>query len=213
MAKVTMTVNGETRTASVPPETTLLKLLREEFQPDRRQAGVRCRRLRRLHGHRRRQVGQLVPDAGRPGRRPRRADHRRAGDHGAPAPDSAARSRRRGRCSAGSADQASSCRPRRCSMRTRIPTRTEIRDALAGNLCRCTGYTKMIEAIQAVAQAGHQQATAQVRVGTRERTRTMDTKTQPSKDAQATTLAATEELLRAPAPAPLVPLPARSPGA
>ena len=27
-----MTVNGETRTASVPPETTLLKLLREEFQ-------------------------------------------------------------------------------------------------------------------------------------------------------------------------------------
>ena len=31
MAKVTITVNGETRTASVPPETTLLKLLREEF--------------------------------------------------------------------------------------------------------------------------------------------------------------------------------------
>jgi carbon-monoxide dehydrogenase small subunit len=32
------------------------------------------------------------------------------------------------------------------------PTELEIRDALAGNLCRCTGYTKMIEAIQAVAQ-------------------------------------------------------------
>ena len=32
MATVTMTVNGEKRTASVPPETTLLKLLREEFQ-------------------------------------------------------------------------------------------------------------------------------------------------------------------------------------
>jgi carbon-monoxide dehydrogenase small subunit len=38
------------------------------------------------------------------------------------------------------------------------PTEFQIRDALAGNLCRCTGYTKMIEAIQAVAQAGHQQA-------------------------------------------------------
>jgi carbon-monoxide dehydrogenase small subunit len=32
------------------------------------------------------------------------------------------------------------------------PSEHDIRDALAGNLCRCTGYTKMIEAIQAVAQ-------------------------------------------------------------
>jgi aerobic-type carbon monoxide dehydrogenase small subunit (CoxS/CutS family) len=31
MANVTINVNGETRTASVPPETTLLKLLRDNF--------------------------------------------------------------------------------------------------------------------------------------------------------------------------------------
>jgi len=31
------------------------------------------------------------------------------------------------------------------------PTRHEIRDAIAGNLCRCTGYTKMIDAVQQAA--------------------------------------------------------------
>jgi aerobic-type carbon monoxide dehydrogenase small subunit (CoxS/CutS family) len=32
------------------------------------------------------------------------------------------------------------------------PSRDEIREALAGNLCRCTGYTKILEAVEIVAK-------------------------------------------------------------
>ena len=34
------------------------------------------------------------------------------------------------------------------------PSEDEIRDALVGNLCRCTGYTQIVQAIQAVAGRG-----------------------------------------------------------
>jgi aerobic carbon-monoxide dehydrogenase small subunit len=34
---------------------------------------------------------------------------------------------------------------------TLMPSRTEIRQAIAGNLCRCTGYAQIVDAIQATA--------------------------------------------------------------
>jgi carbon-monoxide dehydrogenase small subunit len=32
------------------------------------------------------------------------------------------------------------------------PTRQEIREGIAGNLCRCTGYENIVEAIEATAK-------------------------------------------------------------
>jgi len=39
-------------------------------------------------------------------------------------------------------------------VRSPHPSRAEIREALSGNLCRCTGYTKIYEAIERAAAGG-----------------------------------------------------------
>jgi aerobic-type carbon monoxide dehydrogenase small subunit (CoxS/CutS family) len=51
--------------------------------------------------------------------------------------------------------------------RTTEPTRQEIKEALSGNLCRCTGYTKILEAVELAAvrmreleEPGEKRATA-----------------------------------------------------
>ena len=36
--------------------------------------------------------------------------------------------------------------------RRRVPDEDEVREALAGNLCRCTGYQKIVEAVRAAAR-------------------------------------------------------------
>ncbi|MFO1296134.1 MAG: 2Fe-2S iron-sulfur cluster-binding protein [Rubrivivax sp.] len=40
------------------------------------------------------------------------------------------------------------------------PSDAEVREALAGNLCRCTGYVKIVEAVQAAAAAATTTSTA-----------------------------------------------------
>lgn len=41
-------------------------------------------------------------------------------------------------------------------------TEAEVRAGLAGNLCRCTGYAKIVDAVQAVAQARREARTAEM---------------------------------------------------
>ena len=42
----------------------------------------------------------------------------------------------------------------RCKRSGAYPTEEEIKEALVGNLCRCTGYLRIIEAVQTAAEEG-----------------------------------------------------------
>jgi aerobic-type carbon monoxide dehydrogenase small subunit (CoxS/CutS family) len=151
MTDVTIRVNGELRTANVPPETTLLKLLREDFQLTGAKLGCdagdcgactvlvdgqavnSCLTLAaQTHG---RDVLTIEGLATRDGLHPLQ---RVFEDHGA---------LQCGFCGPGVILAAKALLDENPD-----PTRHEIRDAIAGNLCRCTGYAKMIDAIQHVAR-------------------------------------------------------------
>ena len=43
-------------------------------------------------------------------------------------------------------------------VRGRVPGEAEVREALAGNLCRCTGYQKIVDAVRAAARRTARQA-------------------------------------------------------
>jgi len=146
MVNVTIRVNGETRTASVPPETTLLKLLRESFNLTGAKLGCdvgdcgactvivdglpvnSCLMLANQADNRDVLTieGLATTDRLHP-------LQKLFEDFG---------SLQCGFCGPGiimSAKALLDENPR--------PSVQEIRDALGGNLCRCTGYAKMIEAI------------------------------------------------------------------
>jgi len=151
MTDVVLRVNGRERKASVPPETTLLQLLREHLGLTGSKLGCdvgdcgactvivdgkavnSCLMLAgQLDG---REVLTIEGLATRDRLHPiQRAFEERA-------------SLQCGFCGPGSIMSAKALLDE-----NRDPTPQEIRDALAGNLCRCTGYTKMIEAIQDAAR-------------------------------------------------------------
>lgn len=148
---VTINLNGESRTASVPPETTLLKLLRDNFNLTGAKLGCNvgdcgaCTVL--VDGNAVNACLMLASQAD--GRTVLTIEGLATMDRLHPIQkafeDHA--SLQCGFCGPGAILSAKALLDGNPD-----PTVPEIRDALAGNLCRCTGYTKMIEAIREAAR-------------------------------------------------------------
>jgi carbon-monoxide dehydrogenase small subunit len=148
---VTLRVNGEWRTASVPPETTLLKLLRESFNLTGAKLGCdvgdcgACTVI--VDGA---AVNACLMLAGQAdGRDVLTIEGLATRDRLHPVQkafeDHAAL--QCGFCGPGAILSAKALLDENPD-----PNVQEIRDALSGNLCRCTGYTKMITAVQQAAR-------------------------------------------------------------
>jgi aerobic-type carbon monoxide dehydrogenase small subunit (CoxS/CutS family) len=159
MPKVTMTVNGTERTASVRPETTLLKCLREEFSLTGAKLGCdvgdcgACTVI--VDGKSVNSCLMLALQAD--GRDVLTIEGLATVEQLHPIQHAFEEkgSLQCGFCGPGVIMSAKALLDENAD-----PSEQDIRDALAGNLCRCTGYTKMIEAIQAIARATKDRNTA-----------------------------------------------------
>ena len=152
MIRVTLAINGETRSASVPPETTLLRLLREHFILTGAKLGCdvgdcgACTVI--MDGQ---AVNACLVLAGQAdGREVLTIEGLATRDRLHPLQHAFEKH---------AALQCGFCGPGVILAAKALldenpqPTVPEIRDALAGNLCRCTGYTKMIDAVNEAARA------------------------------------------------------------
>ena len=147
---VTVKVNGENRSASVPPETTLLRLLRDNFNLTGAKLGCdvgdcgACTVI--VDGKPVNSCLMLVGQVD--GRDVLTIEGLATADHLHPLQKlfEDYGSLQCGFCGPGIIMSAKALLDENTA-----PTNQEIRDALGGNLCRCTGYAKMIEAIQVAA--------------------------------------------------------------
>jgi len=152
MIDVTIIVNGETRCASVAPETTLLVLLRDHFGLTGAKVGCDvgdCGACTVIVDDR--AVDACLMLAGQAvGRRVLTIEGVASKDNLHPLQKAFEES---------GALQCGFCGPGMILSAKALldqnpePSRHEIRDALAGNLCRCTGYAKLIDAVSDVARA------------------------------------------------------------
>lgn len=161
MTDVTMIVNGQVRGASMPPETTLLQLLREHFNLTGAKLGCdvgdcgACTVI--VDGQ---AVNSCLMLAGQAdGRQVLTIEGLASRDRLHPIQTAFENS---------GALQCGFCGPgvllsaKALLDENLTPSTQEIRDALSGNLCRCTGYTKMIEAVQDAARLLREESRTQL---------------------------------------------------
>ena len=161
MTDVTLTVNGQTRSASVPPETTLLVLLREHLNLTGAKLGCdvgdcgACTVI--VDGM---AVNSCLMLAGQAnGRNVTTIEGLATRDRLHPVQKAFEDT---------GALQCGFCGPGAIMASKALldgnpnPSVKEIRDALSGSLCRCTGYTKMIDAVQEAASVLRNEATKQL---------------------------------------------------
>ena len=156
---VKLKVNGEIRSADVPPETTLLKLLREHLNLTGAKLGCdvgdcgTCTVI--VDGE---SVNSCLMLAGRAsGREVTTIEGLASSEQLHPLQEKFEElgALQCGFCGPGMIISAKALLDKNSE-----PTVFEVRDALSGNLCRCTGYTKIIEA---VLDAGRIMSTAEAK--------------------------------------------------
>ena len=162
--RLTLTVNGEHREVDgVWEGESLLYALRERLGLPGLEERLRAGRVRLVLGLPRRRGRVRVPRARRAGGGARRRDGR--GDRatgGRRCTRCSARSSRRARVQCGFCTPGLIVASHDLLRRNPRPSDPEIREALAGNLCRCTGYEKILDAVrlagERIAEAGNDDA-------------------------------------------------------
>jgi len=151
--RVNVTVNGEKRQVDDVWEGESLPLRPARTDgPARQQERLRARRMRLVHGVPGRRDG--VARASLPPARPRAARWSPSRDWAAPR--SSTRYSRRswtpGPCSGGFCTPGLIVATHELLARDPHPSTVDVREALAGNLCRCTGYEAIIDAVHLAAE-------------------------------------------------------------